>query len=200
MKYSTKTNKGQSEIVGIAIVMVLIMIGLVFVINFVIMGSEGENIKVIYDRAQLASNAISSIIRTTTSCYGLTMTELLQDCNEKYGDISAQKQCPADSRLTGSCATATCNSCNFFNQTLQYLLSNSIDPLKTRYDLYICTWDPMAMDCIDMSPGDIIAHISYNSCRRSNATTIDAKQVPIPTNEGNKVAQIYVCSHEAGLI
>jgi hypothetical protein len=189
------SKKAQSEIIGIAIVMVLIMLGIVFVINFVIMPSDSSNIKVQYDRVQMASNAISSILKTTTSCNKLTITELLQDCAEKHGDLSSQYLCPANSILTGSCSTDSCHSCEYMNESLNYMFENAINPLMIRYDFYICQLDEFTAGCMDNT---IMTSINHMSCQGSNVTAKDSKQTPIPTNVGNRIAKMDICGFETG--
>jgi len=84
MREKKTLKKAQAEIVGITIVMVLIMLGIIFVIKFVVLPDE-YNIKQAFDQSQMAANFMDSVLKTTTTCNNLEVTELIQDCAENYG-------------------------------------------------------------------------------------------------------------------
>ena len=68
------------EIMGLAIVIILIIMGLLFVIRFVMVRKPAE-FKSEFTQTQLTSNTINTFLGTTSrDCNGLKMTELLLDC------------------------------------------------------------------------------------------------------------------------
>lgn len=71
--------KGQMEILGLAIIVVLIMLGVLFAIMFVLRAPSSDTAAK-YRESQLAASIVTTMLGTTTSCRGATVTELLQDC------------------------------------------------------------------------------------------------------------------------
>lgn len=197
-KIIEKKNKlGQAEIIGITIVMVLIMIGIIFVIKYVVLPDD-FNIKESYDKTQIAANFMDAMLKTTTNCNNLPMTELIQNCVEHYGSTLLY-QCPADDAL-GIC-TGGCTSCEYVNQSISHILTNSLDKMpQISYDFFICKWDDANGECEMNDPAnpDEANMISYFP--KDNCTNLavykkyDQKQQPIPTNAGNRVAVTFVCS------
>ncbi len=187
-----KRKSAQAEIVGITIVMVLIMLGIIFVIKYVIL-PEGYNIKQAYDKTQIAANFMDAALKTTTNCNTLTITELIQDCSEHYSSPSYLYQCPEDFNL--NICIGGCSSCEYLNESMEYMLNNSLNQMpQVKYDLFICRWDEANSRCFGGS-ADIISNFAHNYCNSTTDRTVtyESKQQPIPTDVGNRVAQMYVC-------
>ena len=74
--------KAQTEIIGLAIVVILLIIGMTFVIRFMI-AQEPVDIKKQFTQAEIASNTLNTFLKSTSqNCNDLSMTELLQDCGQ----------------------------------------------------------------------------------------------------------------------
>jgi hypothetical protein len=193
VKEHQKLNKkSQTEIIGITIVMVLIMLGIIFVIRFVVL-SDNYNIKQEFDKSQMAANFMDAVLKTTTSCNQLTITELIMNCAEFYGNTNQLYNCPSDTAL-GICPGG-CRSCDFLNQSLEYILNNSLNQMpQVNYEMYICRWNPANAEC-NTGVGDIISSFQHANCRNATRFPIGytQKQQPIPTNVGNRVLQMYIC-------
>jgi len=71
-------NKAQMEIMGLAIIVVLLVVGMLFAVKYVLFKPQtdyrGE-----YTKTQLAANLLNSIINTNTECNQITISGLLQD-------------------------------------------------------------------------------------------------------------------------
>lgn len=175
-----KNKKAQAEIMGIAIVMVLIMIGIIFVIRFVVL-DEDINVKKAYDQTQMAANFLSSAIRTTTDCNRLTITELIQDCSENYHNSLALYRCPGNR-----------NSCEFLNHSMEILLNSSLDLMpQVSYDLFICRWDEYNRRCSN-AEGELISNFSKQGCL-NRRVEFESQQHSLPTDVGIRVVQMYIC-------
>ncbi|MFH2027594.1 MAG: hypothetical protein ABIJ08_00510 [Nanoarchaeota archaeon] len=75
--------KAQMEMLGLALIVILISVGMLFVIKFAILDQVPDH-KQQYTESELASNFISTLLQTTNpGCRGLRYTELLQDVAEK---------------------------------------------------------------------------------------------------------------------
>ncbi|MBD3309822.1 hypothetical protein GF351_01240 [Candidatus Woesearchaeota archaeon] len=89
--------KGQMEIMGLAIIVILMILGMLFVIRFVILAPEKDT-QDEFTRTQLASNTLHAIVSTTTDCHKMTFQQLMTDCAE-HKDFG-ETDCPGAS---GSC-------------------------------------------------------------------------------------------------
>jgi hypothetical protein len=194
--------KAQSEIVGITIVMVLIMLGIVFVIRFVVL-SDDVNIKGVFDKTQTASNFIDTMLKTTSGCDRLRMTELIYNCINNYDMEINQRLCSSDSICT---QPGGCRSCDYLNKTIGYLLNSSLNNINARYDFFICEWDDISAEpqckTYDMAnPGEVelssklITYFNHQSCLLNPGRGYETKQSPLPTSSGtgNLVVVIYLC-------
>lgn len=178
--FQKRSNKSQAEIMGIAIVMVLIMLGIIFVIRFVIL-PEDVNIKKSYDQTQMAANFLSSAVKTTTECNKLSVTELIQDCAENYGNNLALYSCPNGM-----------NSCDFLNYSMEILLNASLNIMpQVNYDLFICYWDEYNAQC-STNQGDILSNFSKTGCLGKRVEW-ESQQHSLPTDVGVRVIQMYIC-------
>lgn len=71
--------KGQMEILGLAIVVILLTLGVLFFIRFALSEKPSE-LKQSYEQTEMASNMINTMLRLDTECRGKSMTELMQSC------------------------------------------------------------------------------------------------------------------------
>ncbi|MCB9358628.1 hypothetical protein H6503_01730 [Candidatus Woesearchaeota archaeon] len=189
---NAKRTKAQAEIVGITIVMVLIMLGIVFVIKYIVLPQD-YNIKDAYDKTQTAANFMDAVMKTTTKCNTLTITELIQDCAERYG-TEFLYNCPEDT-MAGICPGG-CDSCTYLNASLEHILENSLDEMpQVHYDLYVCRWNHANGECFDLVEGDMISYFPMHDCQDGSRWTkgYEAKRLAIPTDVGNRVMQMYIC-------
>lgn len=72
--------RAQMEILGLAIVVVLVILGMLFVIKFMSLQEPG-NLRQPVVQSQTAASYITAYLKTNVpDCRGLTVTDLLQDC------------------------------------------------------------------------------------------------------------------------
>lgn len=99
------------EILGLAIVIVLVLVATIFVVRFFVLKSPAEYRKG-FITAELASNMLNTFLKTAAKdCSQLTMTELLQDCAQA-------KSIFCDNGLD-SCKYAESTAKDIFEQTLE---------------------------------------------------------------------------------
>jgi hypothetical protein len=112
-----RSKKSQMEIMGLAIVVVLIIIGLLFSIKFVLF-KQPSTYREDYTTTQLAANTINTLLKTNTECNEISIKELLQDASKTYQSIT----CPG-----------TVTSTFFVNLTITNLLYDYLDDLGKEY-------------------------------------------------------------------
>ena len=115
-----KINKNaQTEIIGLAIVVILLIVGMTFVIKF-ILSKEPVDYKKQFTQAEIASNLLNTFLKSNSKdCNGLTMTELLQDCAQTKSIYCENGKV----------------SCNYANQTAALILSQTLEQWKIDYEL-----------------------------------------------------------------
>jgi len=118
--------KAQVEIMGLAIIVVLIVLGMIFVLKFRI-ADEPIQYKEQFTQAKLASNTVASLLRVTSNCNGLSMTQLLQNCSQN----------PADSQVI--CFGES--SCSFFEDASRQIFSETLEKWNVDYEFTVFNKD-----------------------------------------------------------
>ena len=154
--------KGQTEILGLAIVVVLVLVATTFVIRFLVNKSPADYRKN-FVAEQLASNMVGTLIRTTTDCSKLTVTELLQDCSQS-GTISCSNK----------------NSCEFVEDTAKFIFSQTLDKWNYKYEF-------KAYYASDSN--QLLMHRIGQQCKGDK----EQGTFSIPTNTGNINVELNIC-------
>src|SRR3989338_9514757 len=114
-KFTKFSRKSQTEIIGLAIVVVLLIIGMTFVIRFML-AKEPVDYKKQFTQAEIASNMLNTILKTTSKdCNELTMTQLLQDCGHSKSIFCENGQV----------------SCDYAEETAREVFSNTLDAWRS---------------------------------------------------------------------
>lgn len=115
--------KAQMEILGLAIVVVLILVATIFVVRFLVIKSPTEYRKG-FISAELASNILSTFLKTAAKeCSQLTMTELMQDCAQARSIICGNGQ----------------DSCSYAESTATHIFENTLDKWSIKYEFLAYT-------------------------------------------------------------
>lgn len=85
--------KAQMEILGIAVVILIILVGAM--LFFVLMvPSSSRSVVVDVARTEIGANTLNTLLKTTTPCKKLTISELISDCIDGASiDCLAQNSC-----------------------------------------------------------------------------------------------------------
>lgn len=111
-----KNKKSQMEIMGLAIVVVLLVLGMLFAIKFVLFKTP-EDFRAEYTNTQLAANMLNTILNTNTNCSDISVSELLQDASRSYPNI----ECYGG------------NSQAYVNNTINLILTQALNSSKKIY-------------------------------------------------------------------
>ncbi|MBN1644484.1 hypothetical protein JW851_00390 [Candidatus Woesearchaeota archaeon] len=124
--------KAQMEILGLAIVVILIALALLFAVQFFLLKPVSEPSKIVKE-SFLAANFLNSCLGTSTSCFGRSIKELLQDCA-----LGGSLSCPG-----------SINSCLYSRQEIEKMLDSSLGLWKKDYFFKV---DGLASDFLIGSP------------------------------------------------
>ena len=105
-----KRKKSQMEIMGLAIIFILVIFGVLFALRYVIMKPDTDIRKGFHD-STLAANILTAMRGTTTDCKDATVEQLLQDC-------AATKAITCGS--VDSCAKASAVIRQILSETLEF--------------------------------------------------------------------------------
>lgn len=78
--------KGQLEVLGLAMVVLLMSVGILFVLKFVVMAPKNE-IRNSFTTKQIGQNFLAAMAATSTNCNGATVSDLIEDCGRSRHEI-----------------------------------------------------------------------------------------------------------------
>lgn len=104
----------QIEIMGLAMVMILIIVSMAFATKFLV--EEPIGYKKQFAHAEMASNTVNAFLGTTSDCNGLSMAELLQDCSKDKSII-----CDGE------------DSCNYASAIAQQIFMETLEKWNVGY-------------------------------------------------------------------
>ena len=179
------SKKSQMEILGLAIIIALIAIGVLFVVKFVLLQPKPE-IKAEFTQSQLTANMLNVLTRSTTdNCYRASIGELMQDC-VKAASIDCEPA--ADG--------TTLNSCEYLNNLLEDDCSSAGNPDSIFCKILIAWNKPFYF----YTSSTEISPITYLSCSKNEIgagkpySQIEQKQVYLPTTSGTLTLTLQLCS------
>jgi len=115
--YTKQMRKGQMEVMGLAIIIILVILGILFGIQF--LKEEPTEIRAEFEQKTLATSFLNTMLGTTSNCHKATFRELVQDCAQ-----GGQIACPSGR-----------NSCQEAQQDFQFMLTEVLDSRKQGYKL-----------------------------------------------------------------
>ena len=162
-----KNKKSQMEIMGLALVVILISLGLLFAIKFSAMKPATSGARKTYIKTIKAANMLNTLLKVDTGCAGASVTQLIQDC----ADTNPQLDCSGD------------NSCTYVKDTIEYIFDNSLEEWgSTEEDYYFV-----------VKKGDIkiedIGTFNTNPC----PSVKESKNQPIPIPRGLVTVTLELC-------
>lgn len=127
------------EIMGLAIIVILISLSMIFVVRFVVL-KKPTDFKKAFTQTELASNMLNTFLKTTSEdCTGLSMTELLQDCAQGPSIFCE------DAAVSSSCEYVENTATEIFGNTLGLW---NIDYYFSVYEDVSSLWIELGSACI----------------------------------------------------
>lgn len=169
--------KSQLEVVGLVIIVLLVSIALLFFLQFSL--KKEPEIKKTYTTAQMTSNMVNALLKTTTGCNDNTIQTLLADCALDY----------ANDYTTGyniHCDTAEDkppDSCVVVNKRIGELLEDTLGLWNKKYQLSAFLLS---------NPSDKL--LDYNNKLAGCTGNIESESYPVPTGwAGLLLFKLDVC-------
>ncbi|MEM4396301.1 MAG: hypothetical protein QXR30_01425 [Candidatus Woesearchaeota archaeon] len=163
--------KSQIEMFGLVILAVVILIFLLFLLNFMF---KSKNISVYdyYESQTLKTTFVSSILQTNTDCDDLAQTtiqSLIESCVQEEG---IERLCK-DGR----------NYCEYLNDTLRNIMNYSLRHIEKKYYFVIKT-----------SRGNVYFEDMYN-CDTNQTKKLETQPflIPLPSGRENIQIALFLC-------
>ena len=161
------TRKSQVEIVGLIVIVLLLIVAMIFILQFTI--SRPYTVQT-YVHKQIANNMVSSLLETSTVC-DKDVADLLQDCVDHPESASRIFCLDKD-------------SCEFVNDTIENILDKTLRKWKKQFILTATVSNPYEA---------IINTSSYSLspiCRGERRT---AKYLLQTETRGTMIINMFIC-------
>jgi len=133
--------KGQMEMIGLVVIVILITLGMLFMAKFAL---ESEPKEKVFVRKGLVDSTMVTLMYVSVNCevpFGVMPyrrqptigKELIDDCAEYYSFGSSTYECLSKSG-------ATINVCDFLNETIGDLLNQTLGKWKAHYKFESVLW------------------------------------------------------------
>jgi hypothetical protein len=142
---SSFQKKAQMEIMGLAIIVILLSMTFLFVIQFVLLKEPTQESKE-YAQSELAANFLNTLLETDAECANIEISTLFQDCTNNCNEDTAG-ECRGNLQCQGR------SSCIYLKGTVKDILNDTFDQWNINY-YFAATHDINA-------PTDISKHIFH---------------------------------------
>lgn len=169
-------SKAQMEIMGLAIVIVLLTLAVLFTIQFVYLKPE-RDVKGSFESSQLAANTINAVLQTTSSrCYNHQVKKLISNCavNPPIGTILCEP----------NTAGIRMSSCKKAIEEIDFILVNTLADWKLSYNFTI------------IIPGyvDTAEEFTFTPANFKCSGERESKIAPLQTDIGTINVRLDICS------
>ena len=188
---NNNAKKGQMEIIGLVIVVILITLGLLFLALFAL--REGTSQKTVVLKG-LATSTMGALMKSSASpeagCAGEAVTlkdqphlgeDILEDCAvhfETYGAIDKNKYGYSDYRCLGV------HSCDFFENTAKGLLESTLGEWQYQYNFHAKLLSGGAGE-------ERLINFKRGDC--STGERESSGLFPLQTEAGEVISELWVC-------
>ena len=164
--------KGQAEIVGLLIIVILISLMMLFGIRYLVKGGSG--IKEDYIHKDLSSSMIGAILNTNSGCTDDTLVkDLLIDCAKHPNVETYQLECVDGKR---SCAKA--------GVIIGQILDETIKVWNKPYQFMVISPSNQQIEALNFTG---------NNPRDIDVEKIDTSTQPLPVGTGSSPIMIVLC-------
>jgi len=130
--------RGQMEMLGLAIIVVIILFGLMLALRFFYFRQETNPAQAALD-VQLGANLLDTMLEMTTGCKNVPLITLLQECARGSG-----LACQNVPDLSGKIVVKGGTACDHATSTIQYVLNQTLDTWGRKYEFGIVGPAPLS--------------------------------------------------------
>jgi len=134
--------RGQMEMLGLAIIMVIVLLGIMFALRFFFFAPQDNPTQDARD-VQLGANLLDTMMETTMTCRGVPLVTLLQDC-ANGGPISCDDITITDAGGTTVKVIEGGTNCEHAQNVLNYFFSKTLDSWQRKYEFSVEGPGPVA--------------------------------------------------------
>ncbi len=163
-----RARKAQGEILGLAVVVILIVVGFWIWMSFSI-NSEPDNTANIVKDKRLSSAMISTMLDTNLDCKDITLTEVIKDCANPSSTFEY-------------CGTPRRGACEEAESVTGFILENTLNEWDRDYYFRIYT-----------SSEEKFNH-SKGECGGLRVRGSEQESFPIPTKYGTIFLELTICA------
>ena len=164
--------RSQTEIIGLVIIVMLVVVGFMLYVRFSLLAPK-DSTKNDFTKAELATNTVNVMMKTTTDCRDATVQDLLKDCATE-GRIS----CYSSPSGVGS----TLRSCEYAQAAIKAMADSTLERWSRGYTILFYRADQSVQFNISDSGNSCVGNRNYKSAFSY-----------IPLNPGTATLKIQLC-------
>tara|TARA_Y100000310_G_C20699129_1_gene828032 strand:- start:5275 stop:5835 length:561 start_codon:yes stop_codon:yes gene_type:complete len=178
--------KGQMEIMGLTVVIILMILGMLFVVRFVILKPKSD-VKQSYADTVLAANLKNSLLLMSTDCHNKRVQDLLADCVSGFTIT-----CPNGQR-----------SCGYAMDRIREVFDKTLDRWNREYTFEACLFSGVgcktsiggqAAPIIFLTPPDKDNPGSFLAEDKVCQQERESKFSPVQTEKGIMKVTLNICN------
>lgn len=159
-----KNSKGQMEIMGLLMIVILITVILMIVLTLDATKDDAQPEQTAFFQEQIIGSMSTTIMETTSECDNKILREIMAEC--AYSDTQCRGM----------------DSCEYLNTTIEGILEKTLDKAGLNYSLEI------------HASNQIITMINYGGCNARNSKTSKSQINPIDTTYGPLNMNFTLCN------
>ncbi len=166
--------RAQTEMLGMAIVILLLSIGILIIVGTVMNKSSEPSLKQSYSEKQLATNILGSMLSTTTNCNNERISTLMIDCGRDWPLACKSEQSGAELSV-----------CKYLNETISSMLNETLNHWNKKYSFlaYVKRTDP-----------NINITYRVDECFVGGQGELQKEFYYLPLQAGSMTVELGICS------
>lgn len=166
-----KPKKAQMEIMGLAVIVILLAIGIFFITKFTLLKEQPSQAQS-YQQKQVASSFLSTLLSSNAGCPGSSAT---------FSDLIEELTNPQFSSLI--CGDGTLTLREYFNSAVSSILNQTLDVWGHKYELDVIFPSTVSSDVENI--------VMNRGCLPTSQ--IDPSSYYIPSDYGTIKVQMKIC-------